>query len=51
MLNTSTRLRLEELLGRIELGRTVELQERVDLQNYANVYPMIAGRLKRALGN
>ncbi len=49
MISTTTRLKLDEILKRISIGEEVELSERLQLHKYANRFPMIAGKLKKAL--
>ena len=49
MLTTETRLRIEEIISRLALGKTVTLDERIQLKKYSLRIPFIAGKLARAL--
>ena len=49
MLTTDTRRRLEKVLGRLENGGPVSLEERIQLNKYATHIPFVAGKLAQAL--
>ncbi|WP_320676776.1 hypothetical protein [Prochlorococcus sp. MIT 1300] len=49
MLTTTTRLRLEKLIERLEKGEQVTLNERIELHKYAIRFPMVAGKLSRVV--
>ena len=49
MLTTTTRLRLEKLIERLEKGEQVSLNERIELHKYAIRFPMVAGKLSRVV--
>ena len=48
MLTPSTRLRLQDILRRIGHGEPVSLQERIQLQKYADRDPVVGGWLRQA---
>lgn len=48
MLTPSTRLRLQEILGRIGRDEAVSLNERIYLQKFADRDPTVAGWLRQA---
>lgn len=48
MLTPATRLRLQEIIGRIALDRPVSLDERIYLQKFADRDQTVAGWLRRA---
>lgn len=48
MLSTTTRLRLQEILGRIAGGDPVSLGDRVYVQKFADRDPTVAAWLRRA---
>ena len=48
MLTPTTRLRLQEILGRISRDQPVSLQERIELQKFADRHPSVAGWLRQA---
>ncbi len=49
MISTATRLKLDEIIKRISNGGEVKLEERLQLHKFANRFPMIAGKLEKAL--
>ncbi len=49
MLTTETRLKIEEIIHRIENGKEVSLEERIKLRKYALHIPFIAGKVNQAL--
>ena len=49
MLTTETRRRLEEVLDRLGNGKTISLEERIQLKKYATHIPFVAGKLTQAL--
>ncbi len=48
MLTPSTRLRLQDIIKRIRLQRSVSLQERIYVQKFADRDPGVASWLRRA---
>jgi len=48
MLSSSTRLRLQEILGRLSRDEPVSLQERISLQKYADRHATVALWLRQA---
>ncbi len=48
MLTPKTRLRLQEIIGRIADGRSVSLQERIYVQKFADRDPTVWSWLRRA---
>jgi hypothetical protein len=48
MLTPATRLRLQEIIGRISNEQPVSLHERIYLQKFADRDPTVAGWLRRA---
>ena len=48
MLTTKTRRRIEKILDRLGKGRTVELEEIIQVNKYALHIPFIAKKLKKA---
>ena len=51
MLSTSTRLRVQEIICRIERQEKVELSERIYLSKIASVSIIIRGWLNKGLGS
>ncbi|WP_320674779.1 hypothetical protein [Prochlorococcus sp. MIT 1341] len=49
MLTNQTRQKLQEILSRLELGDSVTLEERIQLNKYSLHIPFIAGKLAQAL--
>ena len=49
MLTNQTRQKLQEILSRLELGDSVTLEERIQLNKYSLHIPFIAGKIKKAL--
>ena len=50
MLSTSTRIRVQEIISRIEQKQKVEISERIYLSKIASVSILVRGWLKDALG-
>ncbi len=49
LLTTKTRQRVEEILSRLERGKEVSLEERIQLKKFAMHIPFIAGKLNQAI--
>ena len=50
MISTATRIRIKNILSRLETNQSVTLQERIFLNKLSNVSPMISGWVSSALG-
>ena len=50
MISTATRIRIKNILSRLETNQSVTLQERIFLNKLSNVSPMISGWVASALG-
>ena len=50
MLSTSTRIRVKNILDRLEANQLVTLEERVFLNKLSNVSPLVLGWVRSALG-
>ncbi len=48
MLSTSSRLRIQEILTRLALGKLVTLEERIYINKYANKYQNVSSWLRKA---
>ena len=50
MLSTATRIRIKNILNRLENNQLVTLEERILLNKLSNVSPLISGWVSSALG-
>ena len=50
MISTTTRIRIRNILNRIEKNQLVSLEERIFLNKLSNISPLISGWLASALG-
>ena len=50
MISTSTRLRIKNILNRLERNQLVSLEERIFLNKLSNVSPLVSGWVATALG-
>jgi len=50
MISTSTRIKIKNILNRLENNQLVTLQERIFLNKLSNVSPLISGWITSALG-
>ena len=48
MLTTSSRLRIQEILTRLAMGKEVTLEERIYINKYASRYPNVSAWLRKA---
>ena len=51
MLSTATRVKIKNILYRLENNQSVTLQERIFLNKLSNVSPLISGWVASALGS
>ena len=51
MISTTTRIRVKNILNRLETNQLVTLEERIFLNKLSNVYPLVSGWLSSALGS
>ena len=50
MLSTTTRIRVKNILDRLESNQLVTLEERIFLNKLSNVSPLVSGWIASALG-
>ena len=50
MISTATRVRIKNILNRLEAKQLVTLEERIFLNKVSNVYPLVSGWVTSALG-
>ncbi len=50
MISTTVRIRVENILNRLESNRLVTLEERIFLNKLSNVSPLVSGWVASALG-
>ncbi len=50
MISTATRIRIKNILNRLEKKQLVSLEERIFLKKISNVSPLVSGWLASALG-
>ena len=50
MISTATRLRIKNILNRLENNQLVTLEERIFLNKLSNVSPIVSGWVSSALG-
>ena len=50
MISTATRIRIKNILNRLEANQVVTLEERIFLHKLSNVSPLVLGWLSSALG-
>ena len=50
MISTATRIRIKNILNRLEANQVVTLEERIFLHKLSNVSPLVFGWLSSALG-
>ncbi len=50
MFSTTTRIRIQEILNRIENNQSVTLEERIYLNKLSNVSSVVSGWLNSSLG-
>ncbi len=50
MISTSTRIKIKNILNRLETNQLVTLEERIFLNKLSNVYPLVSGWVSSALG-
>ena len=50
MISTATRIRIKNILNRLERNQSVTLEERIFLNKLSNVSPMVAEWVSSALG-
>tara|TARA_B100000965_G_scaffold300972_1_gene259517 strand:+ start:435 stop:614 length:180 start_codon:yes stop_codon:yes gene_type:complete len=51
MISTATRIRVKNILDRLENNQLVSLEERIFLNKLSNISPVIAGWVSSALGS
>ena len=50
MISTATRIRIKNILNRLETNQIVTLEERIFLNKLSNIYPLVSGWLSSSLG-
>ena len=50
MLSTTTRIRVKNIIDRLETNQLVTLEERIFLNKLSNISPLVSGWVKSALG-
>ena len=50
MLSTATRIKVKNIIDRLETNQLVTLEERIFLNKLSNVSPLVSGWVKSALG-
>ena len=50
MISTTTRIRIKNILNRLENNQLVTLEERIFLNKLSNVSPIVSGWVSSALG-
>ena len=50
MISTATRIRIKNILNRLETNQIVTLEERIFLNKLSNISPLVSGWLSSALG-
>ena len=50
MISTATRIRIKNILNRLETNQLVSLEERIFLNKLSNVSPLVLGWVTSALG-
>lgn len=50
MISTATRIRIKNILNRLESNQLVTLEERIFLNKLSNVYPLVSEWISSALG-
>ena len=50
MISTTTRIRVKNILDRLEINESVTLEERIFLNKLSKVSPLISGWVSSALG-
>ena len=50
MLSTTTRIRVKNIIDRLETNQLVTLEERIFLNKLSNVSPLVSGWITSALG-
>ena len=50
MISTATRIKVKNILNRLETNQSVTLKERIFLNKLSSVYPIVSGWISSALG-
>ena len=50
MISTSTRIKIKNILNRLETNQSVTLEERIFLNKLSNIFPLVAEWVASSLG-